>query len=362
MAPRRPAPADPGAASAAAPERGRRHTINDVARLSRVSKKTVSRVINDSPSVADETRERVNGVIRELGYAPDPQARGLALRRSLVIGLVYDDPNPQGVVDAQQGILDAATAAGVELMVRACDRNAPDFLAGMRAFLERGRFTGVVLFPPVSEDERLAALLTSLDTPYIRVVSAALDAPSSRLVTDDAEGARAVARHLTGLGHRRVGLIAGPPDVRWAHERRRGFEEGLAEAGLRLDPAHVEEGGGAFGAGVEGARRLLAKPDRPTAVFALNDEMAAGAYRVAHALGLAIPQDLSVAGFDDAPIAARLSPPLTSVRAPVREAGRIAAEILIARARRPEPPRPARPAPRLSPRLVVRGSTGPVGG
>ena len=355
MAPRS-APAAVEAASPASAERGRRHTINDVARLSQVSKKTVSRVINDSPFVSEETRERVNGVIRELGYVPDPHARGLAFRRTFVIGFIYNNPNPQYVVNAQQGILDAAQTAGFELMVRPCDRNAPTFIAEMRAFVERQRLTGVVLFPSVSEDERLAALLAELDTPYVRIASVALDAPGSMLVTHDAEGAYAAAHHLAELGHARIGLITGPRDFRSAHERRRGFEAGLAEAGVSLDPAYVQEGRYTFESGVECARSLLERPDRPTAIFTLNDEMAAGVYRVAHELKLSIPDDLSVVGFDDAPIATRLWPPLTSALMPIREAGRIAAETLIANARETRAPH----RPRLSPRLVVRGSTAPA--
>lgn len=333
----------------------RRPTINDVARLAEVSKKTVSRVINDSPFVAEETRERVASVIRDLGYAPDPHARGLAFRRSFVIGFIYNNPNPQYVLNAQQGILDAAGPAGFELMVRPCDRASPRFLDDMRAFVERQKFTGVVLFPSVSEDDRLTALLTELDTPYVRIASVALDEPESMLVTHDSEGAYAAARHLAELGHRRVGVITGPKSFRSAHERRRGFEEGLAQAGVALDPADVKEGRYTFESGVECARALLDRPDRPTAVFTLNDEMAAGVYRVTHDLKLRIPEDLSIVGFDDAPIATRLWPPLTSVLLPIRDAGRVAAEALIAEVQGVEPP----PRPRFTPSLVVRGSTAP---
>lgn len=348
------APADTAARSA---ER-RRPTINDVARLAAVSKKTVSRVINDSPFVSEETRDRVAGVIRDLGYAPDPHARGLAFRRSFVIGFIYNNPNPQYVVNAQQGILDAARPAGFELMVRPCDRTSPDFLDDMRTFVERQKFTGVVLFPSVSEDERLTSLLVELDTPYVRVASVALDEPEAMLVTHDQEGALAAARHLAELGHRRIGVITGPKDFRSAHERRRGFEDGLAQAGVALRAEDVVEGSYTFESGVDCARKLLDRPDRPTAVFALNDEMAAGVYRIAHDLGLSIPGDLSVVGFDDAPIATRLWPPLTSVLLPIREAGRIAAAALIAEAQGLEPPQ----RPRITPSLVVRGSTsGPTG-
>ena len=343
------------AREALALERGRRPTINDVARLAEVSKKTVSRVINESPFVRGETRERVEAVIRDLAYAPDPQARALAFRRSFVIGFIYNNPNPQYVVNAQQGILDAAVGAAFELMVRPCDRESPTFINDMRVFVQRQKLSGVVMFPSVSEDARLAALLEELDCPCVRVASLPLEGSGGVLVSHDGEGAEAAAIHLAELGHRSIGLITGPPSFRSAHERRRGFEAGLAKRGLVLAPEHVEEGSYTYESGVACARRMLDGPGRPTAIFALNDEMATGVYRVAHDLKMAVPGDLSVVGFDDAPIAARLWPPLTSVLLPIREMGRIAAETLIADSQGVRPPA----APRITPTLVLRESTAP---
>src|SRR5512140_414136 len=137
----------------------RRPTINDIARLAGVSKKTVSRVINASPYVQKETRERIEAVIAEHGYAPDPQARGLAFRRSFLIGLVYDNPNPQYVVNMQLGLLDGMKGSGFELVVHPCNRASDTFLADLRGFIERQKLFGVVLTPSVSEDERVASLM-----------------------------------------------------------------------------------------------------------------------------------------------------------------------------------------------------------
>src|SRR3569623_904174 len=149
----------------------RRPTINDIARLAGVSKKTVSRVINASPYVQKETRERIEAVIAEHGYAPDPQARGLAFRRSFLIGLVYDNPNPQYVVNMQLGLLDGMRDSGIELVVHPCERSSPSFLADIRAFVERQKLYGVVLTPSVSEDERVASLLEEIGCEYVRVAS-----------------------------------------------------------------------------------------------------------------------------------------------------------------------------------------------
>src|SRR6185503_9457480 len=155
----------------------KRPTINDIARLSGVSKKTVSRVINASPNVQKETRERIQAVIAERGYAPDPQARGLAFRRSFLIGMVYDNPNPQYVVNMQLGLLDGLRGTGFELVVHPCDRSSPSFLADIQSFIERQKLYGVVLTPSVSEDERVATLLEEIGCEYVRVASVSLDKP-----------------------------------------------------------------------------------------------------------------------------------------------------------------------------------------
>jgi LacI family transcriptional regulator len=338
-------------------DRTRRPTINDVARLSRVSKKTVSRVINQSPFVSIETRERVEAVIAELGYSPDPQARGLAFRRSFVIGFIYNNPNAQYIVNAQQGILDAARRRGFELMVRPCDPSSPSFLHEMRGFVERQKLFGVIMFPRVSENEPLVQLLRDLDCPYVRVASVELDDPGCMIISHDSEGAYAAARHVAGLGHRRIALITGPKSFRSAHERRRGFEEGLAAEGLSLDPRYVVEGEYTFESGVARAGELLRLNPRPTVICTLNDEMAAGVYRAAHEQGLSIPADLSVVGFDDAPIATRLWPPLTTVLLPIREMGRLAAETLIADLQDDAPDDQMSSQIRITPTLIVRESS-----
>jgi LacI family transcriptional regulator len=306
----------------------RRHTINDVARMAGVSKKTVSRVINESPFVREETRKAVLEIIRDTGYAPDPQARGLAFRRSFLIGLIYDNPNPQHTVSHQQGILDALQGSGFELVVRPIDRTSPGRLDDMRMFIERQKLFGVVLPSPVSEDEALVALLKELDCRYVRIASVPMDEASHMVVSHDGRGAADAARHLAELGHRRIALISGPPTFRSSVERRKGFEAGLAEKGLSLDPALAKQGAYTYESGIAAARELFALKDKPTAVFCLNDEMAAGVYTAAREAGLRIPQDVSVVGFDDAPIAARLWPPMTTVRLPLRDMGRMAGEML----------------------------------
>jgi LacI family transcriptional regulator, galactose operon repressor len=335
-----------------------RLTITDIARLAGVSKKTVSRVINEAPYVNKKTRARVEAIIAERGYQPDPQARGLAFRRSFLVGLIHDNPNSQYVENVHLGILDALASRGYELVIRPCDRRSPTFLDDMRGFVERLRLFGVVLTPSVSEDDRLAKLLESADCPYVRISCAAVDTPARLVLTHDWHGAAAAARRLAELGHRRIAYISGPPLFRSSHERREGFIAGLAEYGLELAPELTVLGAYTYESGLARGRELLGRSDRPTAIFAGNDEMASGVYGAVHELGIRIPDDLSLIGFDDAPIATRMWPAMTSVRLPVREMGKAAAEKLFAQ------PKDATnaPAAEFTPALIERQSTAPPPG
>ena len=336
---------------------GKPATINDVARLAGVSKKTVSRVINNSPFVREETRAKVEAVIAESGFSPDPQARGLAFRRSFLVGMIYDNPSPNYVVNMQQGVLDAVRGSGLELVVHPCNRASDSFLADVEGFVVRQKLFGVVMPPSVSEDERVVALLRQADCPYVRIASVSLDEPARMVVTNDSRGAAEAARHLAQLGHTRVAFISGPDSFRSSHERGRGFSEGLAEYGLILDPAYVRRGAYTFESGAEAAADLLALPDPPTAIFAGNDEMAIGVMKAARDRGLDVPFDLSIVGFDDLPMASRVWPNLTTVRLPVRDMGRMAAEKLTARSRGLDPA--ALDQPEIIPSLVVRDSAAP---
>ena len=336
---------------------GGRATINDIARLAGVSKKTVSRVINRSPFVKEDTRARIDAVIQKLGYTPDPQARGLAFRRSFLLGLVYDNPNAQFIVNAQEGVLDALRGSGFELVVHPCDRNSDDLVAGVRRFVERQKLHGVILLPPVSENPALTRALQEIDCQFVRLASLRLDNTSPMVVSTDREASAEAANYLEALGHRRIGFIAGPTQHRSAHERRTGFLGALEKRGVTLPPELIVEGAFTFESGVACAEALLAQRPRPTAIFAGNDEMAAGVYKAAFRLKIAIPEELSVIGFDDSPVASRLAPSLTTIRLPIRDMARLAALKLI-------PPASSEAGEgggvaRIESHLVVRDSTQP---
>jgi LacI family transcriptional regulator len=332
----------------------RRPTINDIARLASVSKKTVSRVINQSPFVKEETRRRIHEIMEEMGYAPDPQARGLAFRRSFLVGLIYDNPNAQFVVNAQQGVLDGMRGSGFEVVVHPCNRQAKTFLTDVASFVDRQKLYGVVLLPPVSENDRLVSLLKERGCRHVRIASAVIDAANHLVVSNDRLATAEAAAHLAELGHGRIGLIAGPPGYRSRTERREGFVQGLRAHGLDLPPDLIVDGAYTYESGVAAAEKLLRLKPRPTAIFASNDEMAAGVYQAARQLNLAIPRDLSIVGFDDTPVSSRLWPPLTTVRWPILDMGRAAAKKLLSE----EGEAGAQP---FLAHLIVRESTAPPG-
>jgi len=300
-------------------------TINDVARLSGVSKKTVSRVINRSPLLNEGTRKRVLEVIRELGYVPNPQARALALRTNFLIGLIHDNPNAQMVLNVQQGILEALQGTDFEMIVRPVDRGSSAMLDHVRDFLQRQQPYGVVLLPPISENYALARLCGEVGCRYVRMGSAELDDPDHMVASNDRDAVRAATAYLIGQGHTSIGLIAGPPGFRSALERRQGFEDALAAAGITLPRSLVAEGTYTFASGLAAAEKLLDVSPRPTAIFASNDEMAAAVVHVARQRGVDVPDELSVIGFDDTPISAHIWPPLTTVRWPIVSMARSAA-------------------------------------
>jgi LacI family transcriptional regulator len=304
-------------------------TINDVARLAGVSKKTVSRVINRSPLLNDDTRLRVEAVIKDTGYVPNPQARALALRRNFLIGLVHDNPSAQTVLNVQQGILGALRDTEFELVVRPVDRGSSTMLADIGAFVSRQRPFGVILLPPISENDQLAALCSELGCRYVRMGSAELDGPRNMVASNDRQAVAEATRYLIAQGHRRIGLITGPHGFRSARERRQGFEDALAEAGIKLPRSLVADGNYTFESGIAATQRLLDVSPRPTAIFASNDDMAAGVLLAARQRGLGVPEQLSIVGFDDQPLAARLWPPLTTVHWPMEAMARSAALKLI---------------------------------
>jgi len=329
-------------------------TIVDVAEHAGVSIKTVSRVLNHEAGVHEETRALVLKSVADLKYRPKLSARSLAGGRSFLIGLLYYDPSAAFIGGVQRGATLACRASGYHLVVESMGIDAPDIDAQVDRMLAALRPDGMILTPPLCDDPRVLAAVNATGTPCV-LISPGAGQAMARVTMDDEAAAEEMGHLLIGLGHERIGFIEGAPDQVAAARRRKGFENALQAHGLALDPALVCRGDFTFASGVKAAHTLLAARRAPTAVFASNDDMALGVLAVAQQLGLQVPQDLSIAGFDDSPAASLVWPALTTVRQPVGEMATAAVEMLIRG--EVEPGAASAPLRVLPHELIVRAST-----
>lgn len=306
-------------------------TINDIARLAGVSKRTVSRVINRSPKVGEKTKINVERIIAEQNYVPDKQARGLASRRSYLIGLVYDNQDALFINEAQRGILACCGQKGYELVVHPCQYKSDNFNQDVLNFIQRSKLDGIVILPPASEIDDLAIELDKHDIHYVRLVSGHTENTENFVMSNDRHGAADMARFLVSQQHQKIAMITGPLNYRSSKERYEGFTQTLQAINHELPKHYVKEGNNSYQSGMLAAQHLLTLADRPTAIFANNDEMASGVLKVAYELGLKVPDQLSICGFDDNLLAARLIPALTTIKRPVQKMAEIAAHKLIAK-------------------------------
>ncbi|MEM1087052.1 MAG: LacI family DNA-binding transcriptional regulator [Pseudomonadota bacterium] len=329
-------------------------TIDDVADKAGVSAKTVSRVLNNEPNVRAIKREIVMKAARDLGYRPNPAARSLAGAKSFLIAHLHDNPVPEYVSAVNTGIYEACRVQGYFLLPEPVDRSRADFLDRLQQFLMTSRADSVVLSPPLCDDERVLALLQDTGTEYASISpSETLDSVAS-VRMDDRSAAKEIVQHLIKLGHSKIALISGPEGGNASAGRRDGYIDALIEAGIEVDQDNIIVGDYSLRSGLEAARFLLAKQTAPTAIFAANDDMAVGAMTAIMAAGLSIPKDMSVAGFDDTRLASAVWPALTTIRQPVSEMGRRAAERLMAN----DDAKPSEDIFKFE--LVVRQSTGPA--
>lgn len=298
-------------------------TIFDVAKSAGVSIKTVSRVVNNEPNVRQSTRDRVNAAIEKLKYRPDHSARNLASHRSHLIGLVYDDPAayemPSGgyILDLQQGALRASKAARCELLIHPCDFRRKDVGSTLKSLIEQTRVGGLVVAAPLSNMPRIIRAIEQTNTPMVRLSPGNNSSNERSVTTNDREVCAEMTRYLAGLGHRRIAFITGDPDHKAVAKRFVGYKDGLTDSNLEYAERLVVAGDNSFGSGQAAAEKLLRRKRPPTAIFAANDDMAAGVIRMAKRRGVHVPQQLSVAGFDDIALARQIDPTLTTIRQPL---------------------------------------------
>jgi len=330
-------------------------TIDDVAEAAGVSIRTVSRVLNKSPKVGDETRLAVEAIIKALGYSPSSRARALASGRSYLIAVVQDDPNAHVIGVLQRGIVEVCSRHGYELVVHPVRFSDPDIGLDIEKFVQRSRVDGLIVLPPTSEIAAIPARLTAMGVPSVGIASIAVDAYPGMLISEERAATAELARHLLDLGHRRIAMIEGPPHFRSAQERRTGFLSALEASGLPIE-LELRPGDYGFESGMAAAESLLALERRPTAIFACNDTMAAAVVKTAREAGVSMPDQLSVAGFDDSDLASMISPSLTTIRRPLRDMAKTATELLLAMITQQ---RSSLPFEVVEASLVLRRSTAP---
>lgn len=314
---------------------------------------TVSRVTNGAAGVLPETRRKVEEAIHALDYVPNVAARALAGARQFRVAMLHSNPSAAYLSEFLVGSLAGAADNDAQLIIEHWDGS--EGVEALSRRLGSHRIDAVVLPPPLCEDAALLAALASRGLPTVQVATGSPAASCHAVSIDDIGAATAITRHLIGLGHRRIGFIGGDPNQSASTLRQQGYEDALREAGLPLDAGLVAAGDFTYRSGLSAAEALLALPDRPSAVFASNDDMAAAVVAVAHRHRFDVPGDVSVCGFDDTAMATTIWPELTTVRQPIsgmaREAVALLAKALDGAARGAMQHR------RLPFELVVRGST-----
>ncbi|MFT4090344.1 MAG: LacI family DNA-binding transcriptional regulator [Asticcacaulis sp.] len=338
-------------------------TIYDVAKHAEVSPMTVSRVINNSVPVRPHLRDRVNASIKELNYTVNQAARSTRSgAASMQIGILYSHPSASYLNEVMLGGLEQASKLGAQLLLEKCS-GLQSQKAAVNRLMEAG-VDGVILPPPLCDSAPTVQMLTREGIPVLALATARPLPMVSAVRIDDFQGALTLTNHLTKLGHKRIGFIKGDPSHTPTEVRYEGFLKGLDDAGLPLIDDLVVQGQFTYKSGLEAGRKLLNREDRPTAIFASNDDMAAGVMAIAHGLGIHVPDQLSICGFDDTPVASTIWPQLTTVHQPIVAMGRSAVATIVEKIREVKAEgaigKPIRQLMKFT--LMDRESTGPAPG
>jgi LacI family transcriptional regulator len=306
-----------------------RANIRDVAARAGVAVKTVSRVLNSHPYVSDALRHKVEQAMTELDYRPSIAARILSGAKSGQVALIYDNHSPYYMFQIQKGCWEVCHENGVRLLAQPVDVADPRVGDQVRGLVSETHVDGIILSSPVTDCDPVLRALETMDVPFVRISPGTNHALTSSVFMDDAQAADDMTTHLINAGHRRIGFIKGHANHMASDDRLFGYRRALDRVGIPFEPHLVVDGEFDFDSGVAGARTLLDLPGRPTAIFASNDDMAAGVLAVAHDRAINVPGELSVAGFDDTTLARTVWPPLTTIRQPMADLARTATQILI---------------------------------
>jgi LacI family transcriptional regulator len=327
-------------------------TIKDVARAANMSVATVSRVLNGSGPVSEETGRLIREVAGRMRYVPHSGARSLITSKTETLGVLLPDLYGEFFSEIIRGMDSTAQRHGFHLLISRTYADKGEIETAMRAM--RGRVDGVVVLSPDLDADSLLNLPSTI--PVVLLCSISKDNGMDSLTIQNCRGAREMVTHIMKLGHRRIAIIKGSPRNYDATERLRGYRVALRDAGITPDAALEREGDFTEAAGYASAMELLAMRKRPTAIFASNDAMAIGALSALRESGVRVPEEIAVAGFDDIPLARYMDPPLSSVHVPICELGERAVEMLLhGVTHRNDHPRRRE---RVSTELVIRRSTG----
>jgi len=332
-------------------------TINDVAKQAGVSIKTVSRVMNNETSVRQLTRDKVMAAVNELHYQPNLAARNLAGTKAYSIAFIYDNPNAYYVIDMQNGILAACKQQGFELIIHPCQAKSEHVLDEIADMVRKSRVAGLVLTPPFSEMPEFVQKIIDLDVDVVRIMSGdiAPDELAPCIMVNDHAASVSITQHLIDLGHKNIAFIGGEAAHMSTVERLRGYKQALTDNDIAIDEGLIIDGEYSFESGVNGAKQLMSEDTRPTAIFSCNDEIAAGSLFAARLMGISIPEQLSIAGFENSPFSRQTWPRLTTANQPNQKIAEDAASILIAKSRKQIAKNSVN---YYTPQLIIRDSTG----
>jgi len=297
----------------------RKSTLSDIAKLAKVSIKTASRVVRQESNVSPKTRTAVEAAMKALKYRPSVAPRATVGSRSYVLALIFDNPNTSYIVELLRGALEQARKDGYHLLVEPFNLASANVAEDITNLLVQSNLDGMILPPPLCDDPAILQALVSSGKPFARISPSISKEIGLRVEISDYAAAREMTMKLIQLGHTSIGFVTGRQGTATTRRRLDGFLSAMKDANLTVPDNFILEGTYEYRSGLEAGESLLKLAQRPTAIFASNDEMAAGLIAAAHKSGLSVPEELSIAGFDDSVIATVVWPQLTTVRQPIKE-------------------------------------------
>ena len=306
-------------------------TIKDVSKDALVSIKTVSRVINNEANVAEATKKKVLASVKKLGFRPNKNAQSLRSNKSYMLALLYDNPNKSYLADVQSGIFNACKNTGYNLVIQECNYKSSRLTNDIIQFVEDFKIDGLVITPPLSDMQDFLGNLEANKIDYAVIAPRIMNPDSLYVSSNDYEAAYNLTSEIINYGHRDVGFIKGHPKHSASLLRFNGFLAALKKHGLEPNEQWIKQGNFSFESGFDAGVEIFESSKIPTAIFASNDSMAAGIMKSAQMKGMEVPNDLSLTGFDDSPIAQQIWPALTTIKQPVQQMAAHAAKILIAK-------------------------------